>query len=69
MLDGGTYLTGEFAVVLDEFAQARNPAAHGGTVERAVVAMWRDRLLGVGAHSVITRLAGVRRRSLPSTHE
>ena len=44
-------------------AHRRDPAAaHGGTVERAVVAMWRDRLLGVGANSVITRLASVRAR-------
>lgn len=62
VLDHGAFFTGEFAVVLDELALARNPAAHGETVPRDVVTHWRNRLLGVGADSVIRRLADVRVR-------
>ena len=62
VLEHGAFFTGEFAVVLDAFAQARNPAAHGDTISRDKVVQWRDRLLGVGADSVIRRLAEVRVR-------
>lgn len=58
-LEHGAFFTGEFAVILDNFADARNPAAHGGIVDRAEVVRWRDRLLGVGSESVMTRLAAV----------
>ena len=57
------FSTGEFAAVLDAFADARNPAAHGEVVDRAVVGQWRDRMLGVGVESVVATLAAVRRRS------
>jgi len=62
-LTDGAWLTGDFAVVLDGFAQeARNDAAHGVPVDRAVVQRWRDRLLGVGCDGVLCRLARVKRR-------
>ena len=62
VLEHGAFFTGEFPVVLDAFADARNPAAHGDTIDREVVMHWRNRLLGVGSDSVMTRLAGVRPR-------
>lgn len=60
VLENGAYFTGEFAVILDAFAEARNSAAHGSAIDRAVVIQWRDRLLGVGTDSVMTKLADVR---------
>ena len=62
VLEQGAFFTGEFAAVLDAFAEARNPAAHGEVVDRAVVGQWRDRMLGVGAESVVGKLASVRMR-------
>jgi hypothetical protein len=61
-LDHGAFFTGEFAVILNDFADARNPAAHGSTLDRALVLQWRDRMLGVGSESIMTRLAAVRPR-------
>ncbi|MBL0171939.1 MAG: hypothetical protein IPP90_14705 [Gemmatimonadaceae bacterium] len=62
VLEEGAYFTGAFAAVLDAFADVRNSAAHGGVIDRAVVGHWRDRMLGVGMESVVTRLAAVRVR-------
>lgn len=56
-LTDGAWFTGPFAAIIDEFATARNPAAHGQTVERSTVVTWRNRLLGVGCDCVIARLA------------
>jgi hypothetical protein len=59
-LDHGAYFTGAFAAILDAFAEVRNSATHGSAIDRAVVIQWRDRLLGVGSESVLTKLAEVR---------
>ena len=56
-LTDGAWFTNEFAAVIDQFAEARNPAAHGEAVDRATVVAWRNRLLGVGSDCVIGRLA------------
>jgi len=56
-LTDGAWFTNEFAAVIDRFAEARNPAAHGAAVDRATVVLWRNRLLGVGSDCVIGRLA------------
>jgi hypothetical protein len=56
LADGG-WFTNEFAAVIDQFAEARNPSAHGEAVDRATVVAWRNRLLGVGSDCVIGRLA------------
>ena len=61
-LADGAWFTGAFAAIIDEFASVRNPAAHGETVDRATVVMWRNRLLGVGCDCVIGRLALVVQR-------
>ena len=58
-LRDGAWLTGEFAVSMDEFARVRNPAAHGGAVRREEVVGWRARMLGVGSEGVTGRLASV----------
>lgn len=62
VLENGAWLTGDFATVIDAFADARNPAAHGSALDRETVVMWRNRLLGVGAESVVGKLATVRMR-------
>ena len=56
-LSDGTWLTGAGAAIIDQFAAARNPAAHGEALDRATVVTWRNRLLGVGCDCVIGRLA------------
>ena len=56
-LSDGMWLTGAGAAIIDQFAAARNPAAHGGALDRATVVTWRNRLLGVGCDCVIGRLA------------
>lgn len=62
VLGDGAWFTQEFAVIIDGFAdEARNPAAHGEPVAREVVLRWRNRLLGVGGESIVTRLARVQR--------
>jgi len=59
-LHEGAWFTGEFPLILDNFAtEARNPAAHGEQLSREVVVHWRNRLLGVGSESVLVRLARV----------
>ncbi|HYW32889.1 MAG TPA: hypothetical protein VE869_15420 [Gemmatimonas sp.] len=64
VLTDGNWLRGEFAVILDAFVEeARNPASHGASLPREVVVRWRNRLLGVGHESLVTRLAKVQRRS------
>ncbi len=62
VLENGAWFTGDFATVIDAFADARNPAAHGSALDRETVVMWRNRLLGVGAESVVGKLATVRLR-------
>jgi hypothetical protein len=62
VLENGAWFTGDFAAVIDSFADARNPAAHGSALDRETVMMWRNRLLGVGAESVVGKLALVRMR-------
>ena len=60
-LDGGNWLTAEFAAVLDAFVEeARNPAAHGKALSRETIIHWRNRLLGVGFDSILVRLANTR---------
>jgi hypothetical protein len=62
LTDGG-WLTADFAAILEGFAvEARNPAAHGECVSREIIFRWRDRLLGVGTESILTRLAKVQRK-------
>ena len=63
VLENGAWFTGAFPAIVDEFAVARNPAAHGEWVERETVMGWRNRMLGVGSESVIGRLAAVRAKS------
>lgn len=63
VLENGAWFTGAFPAIVDEFAAARNPAAHGEWVERETVIGWRNQMLGVGSESVIGRLAAVRARS------
>ena len=62
VLENSAWFTGDFATVIDAFAGARNPAAHGSALDRENVVMWRNRLLGVGSESVVGRLATVRMR-------
>ncbi len=63
VLKDGAWFTHEFAVILDNFTnEARNPAAHGEMVSRESIVRWRNRLLGVGAESVMCRLAKVQPR-------
>jgi hypothetical protein len=58
----GAWLVFEAAAAIAGFAhEARNPAAHGDTVPRAVVLRWRNQLLGVGCDGVLPRLARIRR--------
>ncbi len=62
VLKDGAWFTREFAVILDNFtSEVRNPASHGEVVSRETIVRWRNRLLGVGAESVMCRLAKVRR--------
>ena len=63
VVENGAWFTGAFPAIIDEFAVARNPAAHGEWVERETVIGWRNRMLGVGVDSVIGRLAAVRAKS------
>ncbi len=37
-----------FPSIADELAEVRNRAAHGGAIDRAAAARWRDRMVGVG---------------------
>ena len=62
VLENGAWFTGPFAAIVDAFAAARNPSAHGEVVPRDEVVRWRNQLLGVGGESVIAQLAMVRVR-------
>ncbi len=60
VLNDGKWITGEYAVILDNFtSEARNPATHGDAVSRETIVRWRNRMLGVGGESVMCRLAKV----------
>ena len=62
VLENGAWFTGPFAAIVDAFAAARNPSAHGEGVPREIVVHWRNQLLGVGGESVMAQLAMVRVR-------
>jgi hypothetical protein len=58
----GDWLTASLPPVLRELADARNPAAHTGRVERDLALRLRSRHLGVGHPAILADLAKVRLR-------
>lgn len=56
------WFTASLPPVLRELAEARNPAAHTGRVDREVALRLRNRHLGIGSQPVLGELAKVRPR-------
>jgi len=59
-LDGGEWLTTNFAKFVEELQKLRNPGAHRSAVDRHSILPLRDRLLGIGSEGIITRLSRIR---------
>ena len=55
----GQWFAGALPAIVDEFSKVRNDGTHDRAIDRDTAVRWRDRLLGVGCHGVLTRLAGV----------
>ena len=62
VLDNGRWFRESFPAVLDALADARNTAAHTGTIDRDTAARWHDRLVGVGCEGELVALARTRVR-------
>ena len=62
VLVSGGWLTGQFAVVLDEFRQIRNEGTHEHRIDRKTATLWRNQLLGVGCAGHLVELAKVKVR-------
>lgn len=58
----GDWFTVSLPPVLRELADARNPAAHTGRVEREVAHRLRNKHLGIGSQALLAELAKVRPR-------
>ena len=56
----GEWFTASLPAILNELTELRNPAAHGGALDRAAVIALRNRLIGVGALGQLLQLAQVR---------
>ncbi len=56
----GEWFTASLPAILNELTELRNPAAHGGALDRAAVIALRNRLIGVGALGQLLHLAQVR---------
>ncbi len=61
-LDPGAWFVESLPPILEDLAARRNPAAHGGEVDRDEAVRLRDRLIGVGSIGDLLRLAQVRVR-------
>ena len=61
-LEQGEWFVSSLPPILEDLAEKRNPAAHGGTLAREDAMRLRDRLVGVGAIGDLLRLAQVRPR-------
>lgn len=61
-LDQGEWFVSSLPPILEDLAEKRNPAAHGGTLLRDDAMRLRDRLVGVGALGDLLKLAQVRPR-------
>lgn len=59
--DGG-WFTDQLPSILERVATLRNPAAHGGAIDRGQVIQLRNQLVGVGHAGDLLRLAKVRPR-------
>jgi hypothetical protein len=55
----GGWLTGTFAVFLDQFRETRNEGAHASRIDRRTATLWRNQLLGVGCLGHLVELARV----------
>jgi hypothetical protein len=58
----GDWFAASLPPILEELAQYRNPAAHGGNVAREDVVRLRNRLVGVGCKGELLELAQVKVR-------
>lgn len=56
----GEWFTASLPAILHELTDLRNPAAHGGALDRAAVIALRNRLIGVGALGQLLQLAQVK---------
>jgi hypothetical protein len=61
-LEEGEWFVSSLPPILEDLAERRNPAAHGGAVGREDAVRLRDRLIGVGCVGDLLRLARVRLR-------
>ena len=62
LLVNGSWLTGQFAAVLDEFRSVRNEGVHERRIDRRTATLWRNQLLGVGSVGHFVELAKIRLR-------
>lgn len=58
----GEWFTASLPPILDELKELRNPAAHGGALDRSAVIALRNRLIGVGSVGQLVQLAQVKAR-------
>lgn len=58
VLRNGKWFAETLPAIMDAFREVRNPGTHSDLVDRATVALWRDRLIGVGCAGDLSELAG-----------
>ncbi|MBL8998307.1 MAG: hypothetical protein JNL44_13425 [Gemmatimonadetes bacterium] len=61
-LEHGDWFVASLPPILEELAGMRNPAAHGGVVQRDDVVRLRGQMIGVGSEGRLLRLAMVRNK-------
>jgi hypothetical protein len=61
-LEHGAWFAASLPPMLEELREVRNPATHGGRVERQQVERMRAKWIGVGCKGSLVELAGVRAR-------